>query len=350
MRTAEAGADVAEGTVDSQISSSLSGALSDSANATVDVNNAEESTATLGGRVDATNSANAVTTQQNEMTFDQLAAEEQLLVEINQGDFETPEDAEAAYIERVRTDPRIPAERKQAIIGAVNQIGLGELQQRGLEIAQGARNALQTGSLDGLVTYYSDVVDGSSFEPREVDGNTAFVQIDDETGAVTELYRIPGTGQEARDEIARRIETQLTRPGTGMEYAAAEAALTQSRARTELIGSQKFSEILGQDLTQAKTDLVRAQIAQTRAETEASGVGLSDQREIAERGLASLMNSNEFLLMGQIDPNNPNAGRSLQFQSIDDYRRQMGMGGTAPAGVEPLVWYNMTDDERAAFR
>ena len=307
-----------------------------------DQNAAMKSTETLTSDIDATNAGNVADAAQSrlsglqsEIGYDQLSAEEQLLIDVNNGDFETPEEAEAAYIEGIRSNPNISPERKVAIIKSVNDIGLTTLQGRAATIAQEASNSLQTGGLDGLVTYYDGVDDGNTLQVVRNGGNVSIVETRGDQK--TTLF----SGSEAA--VTDKLMAQIARPGTGLEVAAAEANIANTNAKTELIGEQTFTEMLSQSTELARASLLEAQATETEASIKSAGGGLGKQQEIANKGLADLMGSTEYQILRQ---DNMEAADEM----VGDFMRRFEINGAPPVGVPASDWFAMTDEEQAAFK
>ena len=313
------------------------------ANSVVDQNAATASTATLDSGIEATNSgndakvaANNLAALQSQIGYDQLAAEEQLLLDVNNGQYDTPQEAEAAYLAGIRSNPNISPERKAAIIKSVNDIGLSTLQGRAATITQEAANSLQTGGLDGLVSYYDGIDDGNTLQIVRENGNVSIV----ETRGDQQRTLFTGSGDRAETLVTDQLMAQIARPGTGLEVAAAEANIANTNAKTELIDEQTFSEMLSQSTELARESLLNAQVDEIRAKIATGGVAKT--AEIAQRGLADLMSSDAMGMLKQQDP-----VKAYDLQA--DYMRLFNMEGAPPIGVPAAEWFNMTKEEQAAF-
>ena len=335
-----------------------SGANADSAvsQSVLDGNAAALSSATLGTNIDSTNAANEASTAdsnvkkfQSTIEYDQLDAEEQLLVELNQTEYDNPEDAEAAYRQMVLSDDRIAPERKAQIIRALDDTSLADLQGKATVMAQEGQNALQTGGLDGLVEYYDTIDDGDSMRiERNDDGTVSIIS----TRGDVDTVLFTDSSADAEDVVTQQMFNQVSRPGTGFEVVVQAANVENTRQKTDesgsrtlLLDSQRFSEILGQDTERARKMLLDAQVAKTRQDIEQSGRGLQGADLIAREGLADLQKSAEFIMLGDQE-----GGAALQAETLGNYMRVMGMADAPPAGVESQVWFSMTDEEKAAFQ
>jgi hypothetical protein len=298
--------------------------------------------------IDATNAGNKVKAIESTIAYEQLEAEEQLIVELNQNQdaYNTPEEAQAAYLEMVKGDPRIAPERKAAILRAVSDVGLAELQGKATELAQGAQNALQSGGFGGLVEYYDTIDDGDTMRiERNEDGTVSVISTRD--GVDTLMFE---PGEEAA--VKQQLFNQISRPGTGFEVVVQAANLEKTRSETSknqsqvgLIDKQAFSELLEQGGTEARTALLNAQTDKVRAEIEQLGVGLQGAEKINLQGLADLQNSSEFVLLGQ-----QKGGKKTQLSLVADYMRVMKMKDAPPNDVDPQDWFEATDEEKEALR
>lgn len=323
-RSSAAQADFDEGTLDSKIESAI----------------AENAASTAGSNVKEF---------QSTIEYDQLDAEEQLLVELNQTEYDNPEDAEAAYRQMVLSDDRIAPERKAEIIRALDDTSLADLQGKATVMAQEGLNALQTGGLDGLVEYYDTIDDGDTMRiERNDDGTVSIVS----TRGDVDTVLFTDSSADAEDVVTQQMVNLVSRPGTGFEVVVQAANVENTRqktdesvSRTSLLDSQKFSELLSQDTERARAELVKAQVDKTRQDIEQSGRGLQGADLIAREGLADLQNSAEFIMLGDQD-----GGAALQAETLGNYMRVMGMADAPPAGVESQVWFSMTDEEKAAFQ
>jgi hypothetical protein len=299
-------------------------------------------------KIDATNAGNKVKAIESTIAYEQLEAEEQLIVELNQNQdaYNTPEEAQAAYLEMVKGDPRIAPERKAAILRAVSDVGLAELQGKATELAQGAQNALQSGGFGGLVEYYDTIDDGDTMRiERNEDGTVSVISTRD--GVDTLMFE---PGEEAA--VKQQLFNQISRPGTGFEVVVQAANLEKTRSETSvnqskvgLIDKQAFSELLEQGGTEARTALLNAQTDKVRAEIKELGVGLQGAEKINLQGLADLQNSSEFVLLGQ-----QKGGKKTQLSLVADYMRVMKMKDAPPNDVDPQDWFEATDEEKEALR
>jgi hypothetical protein len=323
-RSSAAQADFDEGTLESNIESTIAGN-------------------------DASTADSNVKEYKSTIEYDQLDAEEQLLVELNQTEYDNPEDAEAAYRQMVLSDDRIAPERKAQIIRALDDTSLADLQGKATVMAQEGQNALQTGGLDGLVEYYDTIDDGDTMRiERNDDGTVSIVS----TRGDVDTVLFTDSSADAEDVVTQQMFNQVSRPGTGFEVVVQAANVENTRqktdesaSRTSLLDSQKFSQILSQDTERARKMLLDAQVAKTRQDIEQAGRGLQGADLIAREGLADLQKSAEFIMLGD-----QRGGAALQAETLGNYMRVMGMADAPPAGVESQVWFSMTDEEKAAFQ
>jgi hypothetical protein len=275
--------------------------------------------------------------------------EENLLTSIMGDDsYTTAEEAQAAYKTAIMNDDTIPFERRNQILAAVDKMGLEALTGESAKLAAGAQSALQKGGMDGLVEYYDTIDDGDTMRiDRNEDGSVSIVAVrgDEETVMFT------ADGEDAETVVTQQMFNQISRPGTGMEVAAAALDMKETRANTDLktsqaslVDSQKFSEILSQDTEQARTVLVTAQADKTRAEIEQLGVGLKGAEKIHMQGLADIQESDAFVMMGQME-----GGAELQANTLANYMRVMGMKDAPPSGIDAIDWFDATDEEKQAL-
>jgi hypothetical protein len=355
-RSSAAQADVDEALVDANVNKGIAESSSAVSQSLVDADTAEISDKTLDSKIESAIAENAASTAgsnvkefQSTIEYDQLDAEEQLLVELNQTEYDNPEDAEAAYRQMVLSDDRIAPERKAEIIRALDDTSLADLQGKATVMAQEGLNALQTGGLDGLVEYYDTVDDGDTMRiERNDDGTVSIVS----TRGDVDTVLFTDSSADAEDVVTQQMVNLVSRPGTGFEVVVQAANVENTRqktdesvSRTSLLDSQKFSELLSQDTERARAELVKAQVDKTRQDIEQSGRGLQGADLIAREGLADLQNSAEFIILGD-----QRGGAALQAETIGNYMRVMGMAGAPPAGVESQLWFSMTDEEKAAFQ
>jgi hypothetical protein len=355
-RSSAAQADVDEALVDANVNKGIAESSSAVSQSLVDADTAEISDKTLDSTIESSIASNDASTAgsnvkefQSTIEYDQLDAEEQLLVELNQTEYDNPEDAEAAYRQMVLSDDRIAPERKAEIIRALDDTSLADLQGKATVMAQEGLNALQTGGLDGLVEYYDTVDDGDTMRiERNDDGTVSIVS----TRGDVDTVLFTDSSADAEDVVTQQMVNLVSRPGTGFEVVVQAANVENTRqktdesvSRTSLLDSQKFSELLSQDTERARAELVKAQVDKTRQDIEQSGRGLQGADLIAREGLADLQNSAEFIILGD-----QRGGAALQAETIGNYMRVMGMAGAPPAGVESQLWFSMTDEEKAAFQ
>jgi len=355
-RSSAAQADVDEELTDARVNQGIAESSSAVSQSLLDADNAEISDKTLDSTVESTIAANTASTAgsnvkeyQSTIEYDQLDAEEQLLVELNQTEYDNPEDAEAAYRQMVLSDDRIAPERKAQIIRALDDTSLADLQGKATVMAQEGQNALQTGGLDGLVEYYDTIDDGDTMRiERNDDGTVSIVS----TRGDVDTVLFTDSSADAEDVVTQQMFNQVSRPGTGFEVVVQAANVENTRqktdesaSRTSLLDSQSFSQILSQDTERARKMLLDAQVDKTRQEIEQAGKGLQGADLIAREGLADLQKSAEFIMLGDQD-----GGAALQAETLGNYMRVMGMADAPPAGVESQLWFSMTDEEKAAFQ
>ena len=309
--------------------------------------------ATSASTIDSTNTGNEADTAANKVKkykstieYDQLDAEEQLLVELNQTEYDTPEDAQAAYIQMVTDDDRIDPTRKAGIIKAVNEVGLVKLQGEATKLAQGAQNALQSGGMDGLIEFYDGVDDGDTMRvERGDDGTVAIISTRD--GEDTVMFS--DSSDDAAAVVEQQMFNQLSRPGTGFEVVAQAANVAKTRAETErtgaqtdLLGKQAFSELLGQDVERARENLIISQTAEIDQRMDQAKSGLSGRAKIAEEGLADLLTKDQYILMAEDEP-------AAAAALIGDFMQRYQMKGAPPAGVPAQSWFALSEAEQQEY-
>ena len=309
--------------------------------------------ATSESTIDSTNTGNEADSAGNKVKkykstieYDQLDAEEQLLVELNQTEYDTPEDAQAAYLQMVTDDERIDPTRKAGIINAINEVGLVKLQGEATKLAQGAQNALQSGGMDGLIKFYDGVDDGDTMRvERGDDGTVAIISTRD--GEDTVMFS--DSSDDAAAVVEQQMFNQLSRPGTGFEVVAQAATVAKTRAETErtgaqtdLLGKQAFSELLGQDVERARENLIISQTAEIDQRMEQAKSGLSGRAKIAEEGLADLLTKDQYILMAEDEP-------AAAAALIGDFMQRYQMKGAPPAGVPAQSWFALSEAEQQEY-
>jgi hypothetical protein len=309
--------------------------------------------ATSESTIDSTNTGNEADSAGNKVKkykstieYDQLDAEEQLLVELNQTEYDTPEDAQAAYLQMVTDDERIDPTRKAGIINAINEVGLVKLQGEATKLAQGAQNALQSGGMDGLIKFYDDVDDGDTMRvERGDDGTVAIISTRD--GEDTVMFS--DSSDDAAAVVEQQMFNQLSRPGTGFEVVAQAATVAKTRAETErtgaqtdLLGKQAFSELLGQDVERARENLIISQTAEIDQRMDQAKSGLSGRAKIAEEGLADLLTKDQYILMAEDEP-------AAAAALIGDFMQRYQMKGAPPAGVPAQSWFALSEAEQQEY-
>ena len=308
---------------------------------------------TSGSTIESTNASNNATTAESNvkertstLTLDQMDAEEQLLVGLNQMEFDSTDEGQAAYIQMVTEDTRIAPERKAAIIKAVNEVGLVKLQGEATKLAQGAQNALQKGGMAGLITFYDGVDDGDTMRKETGDDGTVSI-ISTRDGVDTVMFS--ADGEDAADVLEQQMFNQISRPGTGFEVVVQAANVAKTRAETERTGSQTalldkqaFTELYNQDVSKARKNLIESQTAQIDLAMEQAKGGLSARAKIAEEGLADLLSSEQYALMKE---GSPEVAAALRGEFMQNYQ----MKGAPPQGVPAQTWFGMTEAEQAEF-
>lgn len=336
---------VAEATEAAKISSANYEAATAGSNATkakVEAEVAEdtqESTteATIAAN-EASASASALANLKTDVSFDQLSREEQILMEISNNEYDSPEAEQAAYLEAITNDTRIDPARKLQLVEGINAYGLAELKGKAAELAQGAQNAIQTGGLEGLISFYDDVDDGDTLRLVE-DGNTVEII---STRGDQETVVFSGSGDNAREIVTQQLYNQVSQPGTGLEVAAAVIGMEKEQAQTRLMDSQRWAQLYEADQTKAREELLKAQTDKVRQEIEASKGGLSESEKIAKQGLAALMKSAEYIMIGE-------AEGGLEQQAIlrAQYMQAMKMKDAPPEGLKkPHSWFFMTQKQK----
>ena len=295
---------------------------------------------------EADSAGNKVKKYKSTIEYEQLDAEEQLLVELNQTEYDTPEDAQAAYLQMVTDDDRIDPTRKAGIIKAINEVGLVKLQGEATKLAQGAQNALQSGGMDGLIEFYDGVDDGDTMRvERGDDGTVAIISTRD--GEDTVMFS--DSSDDAAAVVEQQMFNQLSRPGTGFEVVAQAATVAKTRAETErtgaqtdLLGKQAFSELLGQDVERARENLIISQTAEIDQRMDQAKSGLSGRAKIAEEGLADLLTKDQYILMSEDEP-------AAAAALIGDFMQRYQMKGAPPAGVDAQSWFALSEAEQQEY-
>jgi hypothetical protein len=301
----------------------------------------------------AGNEANAAESKfkklENTLAFEDLDREESILTDVMSDDsYNTPEEVQEAYITAIMNDDTIPFERRNQIIASVNKNSLEKLTNESAKLAKGAQTALQKGGMSGLVEYYDTIDDGDTMRIERKDGTVSIIA----TRGDEETVLFSDSSQDAETIVTQQMYNQISRPGTGMEVAAAALDMEKTRSETSknqsqvgLIDKQAFSELLEQGGTEARTALLNAQTDKVRAEIEQLGVGLQGAEKINLQGLADLQNSSEFVLLGQ-----QKGGKKTQLSLVADYMRVMKMKDAPPNDVDPQDWFEATDEEKEALR
>ena len=333
-----------------------SGANTDSsvANAVVDGNAAIQSTDTLDSSIAAANAGNEADAADSEfknltstLALEDLTREESLLTSIMGDDsYNTPEEAQDAYRAAIENDDTIPFERKNQILGALDKMGLEKLTSESAKLAAGAQSALQKGGMDGLVEYYDTIDDGDTMRiERNDDGTVSIIA----TRGDEETVLFSDNSEDAETIVTQQMFNQISRPGTGMEVAAAALDMEAKRASTEvdysrssLLDKQAFSELISQDVDKARLNLIESQTAQIDLAIEQSKSGLTGRAKIAEEGLADLLKKDQYILLAEDEP-------AAAAQLIGDFMQRYQMKGAPPAGVDAQSWFALSEAEQQEY-
>lgn len=308
--------------------------------------------ATLPSAIDAgisTNMNTDATQSLGEMTanskIDGANAEANIFQTINNSDFGTVEEAEAATIEMIRNSEDISPERKGQMIKAINSIGLDVLQTRGQELTLSHKNALAEGGLDGLVAEYDTVDDGNTLRIDRLDDGTVSIV---ETRGDVERTLFSETGDNAEEMVTNRLFSQISQPGTAFEVVAQEAALKKSKAQTDLITSQNITEKLKTDPEGTVQRLAEQQIEKLKVETDNLRSGLGQSEKDYKAALTRFMSTEAFAYL----ENTAGAQDAAVAKFKQYYFEPVGGGAPsipAPDGVDPAVWSRFSDEDKAAF-
>ena len=320
-------------------------------NAALDVRIKDE---TSESTIESTNEGNDAKTADSKfknltstLALEDLTREESLLTSIMGDDsYNTPEEAQDAYRAAIENDDTIPFERKNQILGALDKMGLEKLTKESAKLAAGAQTALQKGGMDGLVEYYDTIDDGDTMRiERNDDGTVSIIAArgDEETVLFSD------NSEDAETIVTQQMYNQISRPGTGMEVAAAALDMQATRASTEvdysrssLLDSQKFSELIKQNVDEARLNLIESQTAQIDLAIEQSKSGLTGRAKIAEEGLADLLKKDQYILLAEDEP-------AAAAQLIGDFMQRYQMKGAPPAGVDAQSWFALSEAEQQEY-
>jgi hypothetical protein len=384
-RSGRAQADVDEGTVGSRIRSSEAGADINEANAETAEANASVASqlADLQVRlqeanVGLTESQRTVAEETAQARIDQILAESraaieesgntavtagqqrdanfiasEIISEMANMDFGTDADADAYFISEfgkaTRGNPYA-----LGVMDTVNKQGIIRLGTEAALLTTKMKDAAMNGGLDAMADEYENVLDGvDAYIVR--DGGSVVVMGRRADGA--EFVIDQDTGEGAEKRIEQRLMAQVSDPFKAMEIAAAQLENQQTEARTELLETQTLE-------TEARTGLLTAQTEETWKEIETSGGSISKDREIALRGLASLMSSDGYLLLQEDDPE---AARAMQFEFMKTFglvqptQTQQPPSNKPSADPVPLdsngkpivdqsTWDRMPEEDKDLFR
>jgi hypothetical protein len=333
-------------TFGSDVDTANAGARLAIANADTAETGAENAAATKVSDQDAANSTNALAVAQATLGIDTAEAalknattEDRILSKVMGSNFETGAEADAAAIAEIQQSD-LPYERKATLISIIQKMGLETLANEGAQFTQAGLNALGQG-LDAGIKWYDGVDDGNTLAiERDEDGTVRVMETRGD--AVRELFS--ASGDTAEQQILAQLATQIQQPSNALAVAASVAEINNTQAntdntesRTALIDIQTFTEMFAANAVQARTNLVNAQTDRVRKEIESAKGGLSASREIAEKGLASLVGSEAYLYMGSAE----------QAAAVAQYRRAMGMEPDPPTPEELAA---MTPEQQALFR
>jgi len=281
------------------------------------------------------------------LALEDLTREESLLTSIMGDDsYNTPEEAQTAYRAAIENDDTIPFERKNQILGAIDKMGLEKLTAESAKLAKGAQSALQTGGMDGLVKYYDTIDDGDTMRiERNDDGTVSIIAArgDEETVLFSD------NSEDAETIVTQQMYNQISRPGTGMEVAAAALDMEKTRSETSknqsqvgLIDKQAFGALIQQDVDKARVNLIESQTAQIDLAIEQSKSGLTGRAKIAEEGLADLLKKDQYILLAEDEP-------AAAAQLIGDFMQRYQMKGAPPAGVDAQSWFALSEAEQQEY-
>jgi hypothetical protein len=258
--------------------------------------------------------------------------------------FETPAQTQAYIRDRIEAS-NMPTADKQAALATLNQVGIERITQRMQTITTEGAAALQTGGVQGLLTYYDGVDDGNTLRIEERDGQQVLIET-------------RGTGDNARETVLHSSATvngisdymmnALRNPGTSLSIVASEADLLYRGAQTENLLSattlqdrRAYTEILNQDETIARTEYIGAQVAKIEDDISARG-GLGDREKLRLEGFNAFLRSPDFLYMQQQDADGA-ARVAAQMQAT------MGLIPPVPSGMDPVTWARMSEEDRRLF-
>jgi hypothetical protein len=307
--------------------------------------------ATLPSAIDAgisTNMNTDATQSLGEMTanskIDGANAEANIFQTINNSDFGTVEEAEAATVEMIRNSEDISPERKKQMISAINSIGLDVLQTRGTELTLLHKNALAKDGLNGLVAQYDKVDDGNTLRIDRLDDGTVSIV---ETRGDVERILFSETGDNAEEMVTNQLFSQISQPGTAFEVVAQEEALKKSKAQTALITSQNITEKLKTDPEGTVQRLAEQQIDKLKVETDNLRNGLGQSEKDYKEAVSRFMQSDAFVMLS--DTEGAQDAAVAKFKQY--YFEPVGGDRSTPVpdGVDPAVWSRFSDEDKAAF-
>jgi hypothetical protein len=365
-RSSSAQADVDEGTVDSRIRSSEAGADTGEANAEIAGANATVASQLADlkvqleqANVGLTQSQRTVAEETAQARIDQILAESRAAIEesgntaVTAGqqrganfiaseiisemaamDFETDADADAYFIaefgKATRGNPYA-----LGVMETVNKQGIIRLGTEAALLTTKMKDAAMNGGLDAMADEYENVLDGvDAYIVR--DGESVVVMGRRADGAEFVIDQDTGSGAEKR--IEQRLMAQVSDPFKAMEIAS-----------TQLDNQQ----------TQARTELLEAQIDETRQAIESAG---NPQKRLieAEKGLARLMASDGYMYLQESDPEAANAVK-LDFMKTfglvqipepepEPKPAQDKPPVKRPGNIPQATWDLLSDREKELFR
>ena len=366
--TADAAARVATGTVGASIRTGNANANTAESNATiigVDAGLAVDTQAATTEATLAKLKADAAKSKNETFSAETLARDNSVVADImgqaTTMDFGSTEAANSWVIDQLASADISPSARYQTA-QTINQFGVEVLGSKAAELTQNATAAYKSNGLAGLADLYDSVKDGvNGYVERTKDGKVSIL-LDRGDGLVEEVAS--ATGPNAEQIVANQAMEMFKDPMKAMSIVAESLKLQQQRAdlgnidartglakaQTALVDEQVFSEMISRDADKARTELVRAQTAQTNQEIEVGKGGLGDAKKIALKGLADMLSDPNYMLLKD---NNPELANQAQL----DYMRAFGLlqqkpaaSSTAPSGVDQATWDNMSDEDKALFK
>lgn len=302
---------------------------------------AEVAAATSESNIDATNTGNEVTAARNNQAMNTMSTEDSIIAEVMALNLDTPEATQDALLAAINNS-QLPLERRIQLGSAIQKYGLETLMNKGATFTQEGLQALGKG-LDAGIEWYDTQDDGNTLEVIRENGT---VRVMERRGdAINELYS--ASGPQAEQEVIAHLGNIIKSPTAALSAATSMAELESTRANTDrtnsqttLLDRQGFTELLNQDAVRARTALVEAQMNEINNNIQ--NKNLTDSARVGQQALSALMSSDLYL-----DLANTNPAQAAEARA--DIMRATGLPDAPPAGMEALLWFNMTDDEKAAF-